>query len=48
MSIKDEKVAKNNDKSIAMMILEDLKKENKHLKILLGVSILVNIIVAIF
>lgn len=33
--------------SLAMEILHDLKVENKTLKILLGISILVNVLIAI-
>ena len=36
-----------NEPSLAMSILRDFKKENKALKILLGLSIIANIVIAI-
>lgn len=36
-----------NNNSLALDILHDLKQENKALKVLLGLSILVNVLIAI-
>lgn len=37
-----------NKKSFAMEILSDLKRDNTTLKILLGISILVNVLIVLF
>lgn len=56
MSIKDdileakeeiETLKKRNGKSLALEILQDLKRDNKTLKVLLTISILVNIAIAL-
>lgn len=55
MSIKDDvlelkeevKQMQEQNKSLATEILGDLKRENKSLKVLLGISIIVNVLIAL-